>query len=172
LCLMVYSGGLGKGRCFRPAAAFPGSKKLMQINLMPDLSLLAVMVIFILEYIIVSRYFLRPINDVLESREAEARSAQETYEQSLGRFNEETNRIEQRLHEAKREAAQVREKFRSDAGTHRASLVEKTTAEAQEIVADADERLSRDVKEAREKLARDAESLARLAAERILGRPL
>jgi len=144
----------------------------MQINLMPDLSLLAVMVIFILEYIIVSRYFLRPINDVLESREAEARSAQEIYEQSLGRFNEETNRIEQRVHEAKREAAQVREKFRSDAGTHRASLVEKTTAEAQKIVADADQRLSRDVKEAREKLARDAESLARLAAERILGRPL
>ena len=144
----------------------------MQINLMPDLSLLAVMVIFILEYIIVSRYFLRPINDVLESREREARSAQEIYEQSLGRFNEETNRIEQRVHEAKREAAQLREKFRSDAGTHRASLVEKTTAEAQEIVAEADQRLSRDVKEAREKLARDAESLARLAAERILGRPL
>ena len=144
----------------------------MQINLMPDLSLLAVMVIFILEYIIVSRYFLRPINDVLESRETEARSAQEIYEQSLGRFNEETNRIEQRVHEAKREAAQLREKFRSDAGTHRASLVEKTTAEAQKIVADADQRLSRDIKEAREKLARDAESLARLAAERILGRPL
>ena len=144
----------------------------MQINLMPDLSLLAVMVIFILEYIVVSRFFLRPINDVLESREAEARSAQEVYEQSLDRFNEETNRIEQRIHEARREAAQVREKFRSDAGTLRASLVQKTTDEAQKLVADADQRLSRDVKEAREKLARDAESLARLAAERILGRPL
>ena len=169
---MVYSGGLGKGRCCRPAAAFPGSKKLMQINLMPDLSLLAVMVIFILEYIVVSRYFLRPINDVLESREAEARSAQETYEQSLSRFTEETNRIEQRIHEAKRDAAQLREKFRSDAGSHRATLVQKTTDEAQKLVADADQRLSRDVNEAREKLARDAESLARLAAERILGRPL
>jgi F0F1-type ATP synthase membrane subunit b/b' len=144
----------------------------MQINLTPDLSLLAVMVIFVLEYIVVSRYFLRPINDVLESREAEARSAQEIYEQSLGRFNEETNRIEQRLHEAKREAAQLREKFRSDAGAHRASLVERTTAEAQKLVAEADQRLSRDVKEARETIARDAESLARLAAERILGRPL
>ena len=102
---MVYSGGLGKGRWCRPAAAFPGSKKLMQINLTPDLSLLAVMVIFILEYFVVSRFFLRPINEVLESREAETRSAQELYEQSLGRFNEETSRIEQRLHEAKREAS-------------------------------------------------------------------
>jgi F0F1-type ATP synthase membrane subunit b/b' len=144
----------------------------MQINLVPDLSLLAVMVIFILEYIIVSRYFLRPINDVLESREAEARTAQEIYEQSLGRFNEETNRIEQTLREARRGAAQLREKFRADAGVHRASLVEKTTEEAQKVVAEADKRLSRDVKEAREKIARDAESLARLAAERILGRPL
>jgi F0F1-type ATP synthase membrane subunit b/b' len=144
----------------------------MQINLMPDLSLLAVMVIFILEYIIVSRYFLRPINDVLESRETEARSAQEIYEQSLGRFNEETDRIEQTIHEAKRDAAQLREKFRSDAGAHRASLVEKTTGEAQKLVAEADKRLSRDVVEARAKLAHDAESLARLAAERILGRPV
>jgi F0F1-type ATP synthase membrane subunit b/b' len=169
---MVYSGGLGKGRCCRPAAAFPGSKKRMQINLMPDLSLLAVMVIFILEYVIVSRYFLRPINDVLESRETEARSAQEIYEQSLGRFNEETSRIEQTIHEAKRDAAQLREKFRSDAGAHRASLVEKTTGEAQKLVAEADKRLSRDVVEARAKLAHDAESLARLAAERILGRSL
>ena len=144
----------------------------MQINLMPDLSLLAVMVIFILEYFIVRRFFLKPINDVLESREAEARSAQETYEQSLSRFNEATNRIEQRLHEAKREAAQLRDKFRSEAGAHRQSLVERTTAEARKLIAEAEKRLSRDVKEARDKIVRDAESLARLAAERILGRPL
>src|SRR5438094_1645256 len=144
----------------RPAASFPGSKQRMQINLMPDVSLFAVMVIFILEYLVVSRFFLRPINDVLESREGEARSAQEIYEQSLGRFNEETNRIEQRLHEAKRDAAQLREKFRGEAGAHRASLVERTTNEAQKLVADADQRLSRDVKEAREKITHDAESLA------------
>jgi len=66
----------------------------------------------------------------------------------------------------------LREKFRADAGARRASLVEKTTAEAQKLVGEADQRLSLDVKEAREKLARDAESLARLAAERILGRSL
>ena len=115
---------------------------------------------------------MKPINDVLESREAEARSAQETYEQSLSRFNEATNRIEQRLHEAKRDAAQLRDKFRSEAGVHRQSLVERTTAEARKLIMEAEQRLSRDVKEARDKIVRDAESLARLAAERILGRPL
>jgi F0F1-type ATP synthase membrane subunit b/b' len=144
----------------------------MQINLMPDVSLLAVMVIFILEYFVVSRYFLRPINDVLESREAEARSAQEIFEHALGRFNEGTNRIEQRLHEAKRDAAQLREKFRAEASAHRASVVERTTGEARKLVEQAQERLKRDVQEARAKLVRDIEALARFAAERILGRPL
>src|SRR5438128_11944169 len=142
----------------------------MQINLVPDLSLLAVMVIFIAEYFVVTRFLLRPINNVLEAREAEARTAQQVYEQSLGYFNEETNKIEQRLHETRRDAAQLREKFRAEAGQHRASLVERTTAEAKKLVTEADQRLKRDVQEARARLVRDAESLARLAAERILGR--
>src|SRR5437899_5325736 len=144
----------------------------MQINLVPDLSLLAVMVIFIAEYFVVTRFFLRPINNVLEARETEGRTAQQIYEQSLGRFNEATNKIEQRLHETRRDAAQLREKFRAEAGQHRASLVERTTAEATKLVTEAEERLKRDVREVREKLARDAESLARLVAERILGRPV
>ena len=142
----------------------------MQINLVPDLSLLAIVVIFIAEYWVVSRFFLRPINNVLEGREVESRTAQEIYEQSLGHFNEATNQMEQRLHDTRRDASQLREKFRAEAGAHRASLVERTTAEAKKLVSEADERLKRDVAEAREKLVRDAESLAQLAAERILGR--
>ena len=144
----------------------------MQLNLMPDLSLFVIMAIFMVEYVIVSRFFLRPINDAMESRENEARTAQEIYEQALKRFNEAMSRVEQRLHEAKREASQLREKFRADAGVHRAGLVERTTTEAKKLVSEADQRLKRDVQEVRAKLIRDAESLARFAAERILGRPV
>lgn len=142
----------------------------MQINLVPDLSLLAVMAIFVVEYFVVKRFFLKPINDVLEAREIEARSSQEIYEKSLGRFNEATNQIEQRLHETRKDASQLREKFRTEAGAHRATLIERTTNEAKKLVSDAEERLNNDVKEARTKLVRDSESLARLAAEKILGR--
>jgi len=159
---MVKSDGL--------AAAVPRLQKRMQINLMPDLSLLAVVVIFIAEYFVVTRFFLRPINNVLEARESEARTAQEIYEQSLGRFNEATNQIERQLHDTRRDASQLREKFRAEAGAQRASLVERTTNEAKKLVTEADDRLKRDVDEARKKLVRDAESLARFAAERILGR--
>jgi F0F1-type ATP synthase membrane subunit b/b' len=140
------------------------------INLVPDLSLLAIMAIFIATYFVVSRFFVRPVMAVIESREHETQSALEIYEAAMARFNEATAKMEERLHIAKREAGEVRERFRAEAAAHRAALLETTNAEAEKIVAETDAQLSRDVAVAREKIVRDSESLARLAAERILGR--
>lgn len=142
----------------------------MQISLTPDYSLLAIMVIFIINYFVVSKFFIKPINSVLESREHEVRSANELYEQAMTRFSEETARMEEQLHVAKRDAAAVREKFRAEAAAHRSSVIEKTGAEAKVIVSDADTALQSATTEARDKIKRDSEALAQLAAERILGR--
>jgi F0F1-type ATP synthase membrane subunit b/b' len=49
-------------------------------------------------------------------------------------------------------------------------MLEKTSGEAKTTVAAAEKRLSEDVDVARKKIATESESLARLAAERILGR--
>ena len=143
---------------------------LIQIDLAPDPSLLAIMVIFWLNYIVVRKFFLQPVNEVIESRDTEIRSADKLYEESLARFNEATSKMEQEIHAAKREASQVREKARAEAGTQRQGMIERTSGEAKQIVAEADTRLSADVSEARETIIRESESLARLAAERILGR--
>jgi len=144
----------------------------MQISLTPDYSLLAIMVIFIINYFVVSKFFIKPINGVLESRELETRSANQIYEQAMTRFSEETSRMEEQLHVAKREAAAVREKFRAEAAAHRSGVIEQTGAEAKTIVSDADATLSRATAEARQKVQRESEALAHLAAERILGRPV
>jgi len=170
---MVYNRGFGK-RCTRvgPAAAIPGPKITMQINLVPDLSLLAVMAIFIATYFVVSRFFVRPVLAVIESREHETAGALEVYEAAMARFNEATAKMEEQLHVAKRQASDVRERFRAEAAAHRASLLEQTSAEAEKVVSEADKQLASDVAVAREKIVRDADALARLAAERILGRPL
>lgn len=142
----------------------------MQINLAPDLSLLAIMVIFILNYLIVRKFFLQPISDVLDARELETKSAEKLYEDALARFNEATAQTEAQLHAAKREAAQVRDKFRGEAGAYRQQVVEQTNVEARSYIGEADQKLSQDVDVAREQIVRDSEQLARLAAERILGR--
>ena len=144
----------------------------MQINLTPDYSLLAIVVIFILNYLIVRKFFLRPINDVIEAREGEVRSANEVYEQSLARFNEATTAMEEKLHAARHAAADVRDRFRREAAAFRASIVAKTHDDAGSIVGEAGEKLKGDVAEARAKIVTESEALARLAAERILGRPV
>ena len=142
----------------------------MQIKLAPDLSLLAIMVIFILNYLVVRRFFLRPINEVLEARETETRSAERLYEDALARFNEATAQTEAQLHSAKREAAQLRDRYRGEAASHRQQVVERTSAEGRQIVAEADTKLTADVQAARAQIVTESDALARLAAERILGR--
>jgi F0F1-type ATP synthase membrane subunit b/b' len=144
----------------------------MQINLKPDLSLLVIMVIFIINYLVVSRFFLRPINEVLEAREHESKSAQKIYEESMARFSEATTQMEEKLHLERREATTLRDRFRAEAAQYRAGVVDKTSSEAKAMVTDADQHLSEDVKVARERIVTESEALARLAAERILGRPV
>lgn len=144
--------------------------KRMQINLAPDLSLLAIMVIFIMNYMVVRKFFLQPINGILEARETETRSAEKLYEDALARFSEATAQTEAQLHAAKREAAQLRDRFRGEASAYRQQVVDKTNGEARQIIGEADESLARDVAVARDQIVRESESLARLAAERILGR--
>lgn len=142
----------------------------MQINLTPDPSLLAIMVIFILTYLVVRRFFLVPVSQVMEEREHESRSAEELYEQALSRFDEATAQTEAQLHAARREAALLREKNRAEAAAHRSSVVTATQEQAKGIVSEAETKLEADVAQARDTIVRDSETLARLAAERILGR--
>jgi F0F1-type ATP synthase membrane subunit b/b' len=144
----------------------------MQIKLAPDLSLLAIMVIFLLEYLIVRKFFLQPINTVIDEREQERATAEKLYEEALARFNEAASRMEAQLHVAKRDASSIRDKYRTDAAAHRNQVIEKTHADAKTVVGEAEAKLSAEVKVARERIVSESESLARIAAERILGRPV
>lgn len=142
----------------------------MQINLTPDLSVIAIIVIFLINYLIVRRFLIKPVNDLLVWRETEVRGAEKVYEESIAKFNAATSEMETRVHQAKREAAQVREGFRAEANAHRAQLIERVRGEADAISKQTDEQLTRDVAAAREQIVRESDALAKLAAERILGR--
>jgi F0F1-type ATP synthase membrane subunit b/b' len=78
--------------------------------------------------------------------------------------------MEASLHAARKEAATVRDRFRTEAAAWRQQVVEKTSGEARQFVNEADAKLSSDVANARTRIVDESESLAKLAAERILGR--
>jgi F-type H+-transporting ATPase subunit b len=142
------------------------------MSIFPDFTLLIIVVLFFTNYLIVRTFFLRPINRILNERESEIGSAQKRYEEALGRFNDATTAIEARLHQARREASNVRESRRVIAVTHRQQLIERTRAEAEKTVVQATSGLKKDVAAAREKIVRDADALARNAVERIIGRKI
>ncbi len=142
------------------------------MNLAPDWSLLAIVAIFILNYFVVRKFFFQPVNEVLEARALETKTAEQLYEESLSRFNDATSRMEEQIHVAKREAGNRRDQFRAEAASYRTDVVARTQGQAQKDVSEATARLDADAKVARDTIVRDAESLARLAAERILGRTI
>lgn len=142
----------------------------MQIKLAPDLSLLAIVAIFLINYLVVRKFFFQPINRIIEARETESKTAEQLYQEAMNRFNDATSQIEQQVHAAKRDASSLRDRYRSEASAHRNQVVEKTQSEARKIVSEADAKLAGEVDAARQTIVRDSESLARLAAERILGR--
>lgn len=144
----------------------------MQINLTPDWSVIAIIAIFLVNYLIVRRFLIKPVNEVLTWREEEVRGAEKAYEESMAKFSAATSEMESRVHLAKREAAQVREAQRAEATAFRSQLVEKVRGEADGIIQTADAQLDRDVTAARTQIVSESDALARLAAERILGRKL
>jgi F-type H+-transporting ATPase subunit b len=144
----------------------------MLIELAPDLSLIAIMVIFIAEYFVVKKFFLEPLTRVMSERENEIKTAAHRHEEALARLHEATREMDAKVGEAKKQGSQIRESFRSEASKHRADVVEQTRAEAGKIVSEADAELTTSVASARQKIEHEADALARLAAERILGRSL
>ena len=66
----------------------------MQIKLAPDLSLLAIVAIFLINYVIVRKFFFQPINAIIEDREKETKTAEQLYQDAMNRYNDATSQIE------------------------------------------------------------------------------
>lgn len=152
--------------------ALSHDNRTMQINLTPDWSLLAIMAIFIANYFVVRHFFLRPVNRLLTERKHEVQSAEALYEESMERFAEATSEMEARLAEARKKGAEVREARRAEAAAQRSKLLETTRRDTEQLTSQAEAELRAETMTARERLLRDSEALARLAAEKILGRNL
>lgn len=142
------------------------------INLTPDKSLIAIMVIFFLEYLVLRKFFFQPLNKVMTDREKDVRDAAARHEDALTRFNEATREMEARIVQAKKQGSEFREALKTEAARQRAAAVEKTRKDAETIVASASAELASAVTAARQKIDGEVGALARLAVERIVGRAL
>jgi F-type H+-transporting ATPase subunit b len=139
---------------------------------LPDVTLLYVIVAFVVSYALLRKFLFGPLSAIVEERERLEKSAAEVHARSLEEMQRAIAEGEARLAAARREALKARESLRGEGRAH----LERELAGAREEATSSITGASREIKEQADRSAAElpgrARELARLLAEKVLGRKL
>ena len=138
--------------------------------MLPDLSVVFVILCVLVLTLVVDRLLLRPVLRVMKAREDAIRSAQELAQRSANEARAAAAEFEQKTTAARADIYKQMDEMRRAALTERAEIMARTRAEADAEVAAASNRLKAETEDARRRLESDADALGGIVAERILGR--
>jgi len=138
--------------------------------LIPDLSVVWIIVLVLLLSVILDRLLLRPITHVMQQRADAIRTARELAESSRARAQSAADEFESKTREARAAVYRQMEDNRRAALESRAEIVAATRAEVEKTARAAAERIHAQADAARAQLDRDADTLAATIVERVLGR--
>jgi F-type H+-transporting ATPase subunit b len=138
--------------------------------LIPDLSVVWVIVFVLTLSVILDRLLLRPTTRVMQEREGAIRSARELAEASRARAQAAADEFEAKTRAARGDVYRQMDEKRRAALERRASLVADTRREVEQALRDAAQRLHKQAAAARAQLERDSDTLATIIVERVLGR--
>jgi len=136
----------------------------------PDLSVAWVIAFVLLLSVLLDRLLLRPVTRVMSEREGAIRSAREMAEASRARAQSAADELETKTRSARAEIYRQMEETRRAALERRAEIVADTRREVERSLADATQRVRAQATAARALLERDADALATIIVERVLGR--
>jgi F-type H+-transporting ATPase subunit b len=137
---------------------------------LPDLSVVWVIFFLLVLTVILDRLLFRPIQRVIQEREAAGRTARDLAERSKREAAAATAEFEAKTSAARSEVYRQMDDVLRAARQARTELLAESRAEAEREIAAASAQLQADAAEARRRLQAEAETLGAAAAERILGR--
>lgn len=138
--------------------------------MIPDLSVLWIIVFVLLLSVILDRLLLRPVTRVMHQREGAIQSARELAESSRVKAQAATDEFESKTRAARADVYRQMEEKRRAALDHRAEILATTRAEVEKTAGEATERIRTQADAARSQIDRDATALATTIVERVLGR--
>ena len=138
--------------------------------MLPDITVLWVVVLIIVLAFILDRLVFRPVLGVIKKREEAVTSARLLAERATEEARQAGEEFERKTAAARAEVYRQMEEMRRVGLEERTALVEATRREAEQTLAEARAQLHHDVEAARARLDQDADALANEAAGRILGR--
>jgi len=136
----------------------------------PDLSVVWVIVLVLVLSVVLDRVLLRPVTRVMQEREGAIRSARELAETSRTRAQAAAEEFEAKTRAARTDVYRQMEEKRRAALERRTALVTETRQEIERSTREASERVQKQAQTARAQLERDADLLATAIVERVLGR--
>ncbi|MEW6441711.1 MAG: ATP synthase F0 subunit B [bacterium] len=141
-------------------------------QIMPNLTVFIQAIIFLVALIVVKRFILNPISDVLKGRTDRIEGA----EQQAKRLVEESAALDQqykkRIRDGRARAQEEKNRRRQESLGVEREILEKARLEAQDYLLKIREEIRRESEQARVRLQREAAGLSQTMAEKILGRPL
>lgn len=140
--------------------------------MIPDLSVLWVIAAVLLLTILLDRLLFKPLTRVMAERATAVQSSRALAERAALQARDASDEFDRRTREARAEVYRQMEDVRRAALARRAALLAETRQQAESSIADAAARVRQEAESARQRLDRDAESLASTIAERVLGRPV
>ena len=138
--------------------------------MIPDLSVVWIIVFVLLLSVILDRLLLRPVTEVMRQREGAIRSARDLAESSRAKAQAAADEFDSRTRAARAEVYRQMDDKRRAALDHRAEVLASTRAEVEKSAAAATERIRSQADAARAQIDRDADTLATTIVERVLGR--
>jgi F-type H+-transporting ATPase subunit b len=138
----------------------------------PDVTSLYVLLAFFASFLILKRFLFGPLLAILDARDQEAKSAEKVHAESLAELEKTVARAEAELARARSEALAVRERLRGEGRAHWEKKLEEARAATQATLDSATAEIRSAASRAGAELPRSARDLARVLAEKILGRKI
>lgn len=139
--------------------------------MLPNLSVIFVIVAVVLLAIVLDRVLFRPLLRVMRERESAVKSALELAEGATARARAATAEFDANVAAARADLYRQMDERRKAAEGYRDELVAQTRAEVDAQLAGAKAELEAQTARARKTLEADAEALGRDIAAKVLGRP-
>ncbi len=140
--------------------------------IIPDLTALYQLVIFLAAVFVLSRYLIRPVLGVFEARDRMTRGTRREAEALKEEADESAARYTAEIEKTWREAFQEKERILHEADVQAHAILDKAREEGQRTIEELRARMDTDVSATREALRAELSGLARQMSARLLGRAL
>ena len=138
--------------------------------MIPDLSLVWVIVCVLVLSVVLDRLLLRPLGRIMQERETAISSARSLADSSRRRAQLAVEEFEAKTRAARADVYAQMDDARRAALDRRLQILADTRHEVEQTMHEATERLTAQAAAARHQLERDADALATTIVERVLGR--